>query len=278
MRILITGGLGQLGQALQRELTEHELFIVDLPDLDITNRQALESRVREVNAGLVIHCAALTDVEQCARNPELAYRVNAYGTQNVAIVCQALDLDLIHISTNEVFAGEITTGYEEWMPLSPINPYGRSKAAAEVFVRSLLSRYYIVRTAWLYAPGGQNFIHAIIKNARTKGYLAVVSDEIGNPTYVKDLAQAISKLVHTGQYGVYHFTNHGVCSRWAFASEILRLAGLDHVINRSLLSQNYQRASNPPPYGALSNISGAALGITLRSWQDALADYISEYA
>ncbi|NIR94834.1 MAG: sugar nucleotide-binding protein, partial [Gammaproteobacteria bacterium] len=108
------------------------------------------------------------------------------------------------------------------MPLNPCNPYGRSKAAAEVHVQNILSRFYIVRLAWLFAPGGRNFIHAILNRARSTGQLKVVVDEIGNPTYVKDLAEAISQLIQTKQYGIYHFTNAGSCSRWEFANEILR--------------------------------------------------------
>jgi dTDP-4-dehydrorhamnose reductase len=184
---------------------------------------------------------------------------------------------MLHISTNEVFAGDRRDGYEEWMPLSPGNPYGRSKAAAEEHVSRILSHYYIVRTAWLYAAGGRNFIHAILKKARENGQLRVVVDEIGCPTYAADLAQAIAQLVSTGQYGVYHFVNSGACSRWAFANEILRLAGLTEVTNRPIFGREFQRASNPPIFGVLHNIAGAALGITLRPWQDALADYLAQF-
>ena len=179
----------------------------------------------------------------------------------------------MHISTNEVFAGDEPGGYEEWMPHAPRNPYGRSKAAAEAHVRALLSRAYIVRTAWLYAPGGRNFIHAILRRARETGEVRVVTDEVGNPTYVADLADAIGRLIETGQYGVYHFVNSGACSRWAFANEILRQAGVA-ARNVPILSSAYPRASTPPPFAALHNRAGAALGITLRPWAEALADYL----
>jgi dTDP-4-dehydrorhamnose reductase len=276
MRIFITGGHGQLGRALQQTLPAHQLTVYGRQDVDITNREAIVTAVQADQPDLVIHCAAWTDVDGCARDPERAYRVNGLGTQNVALACQAAEADMVHISTNEVFSGDNPAGYEEWMAHSPANPYGRSKAAAEVHVQNLLNNYYIIRTAWLYAPGGQNFIHAILNRARTTGKLKVVADEIGSPTYVNDLAQAIARLIVTHQYGIYHFTNAGACSRWAFAQEILRLAGLENVPNTPILGKAFKRPSTPPRYGILHNINGAAIGITLRPWQEALADMLKE--
>ncbi|MBX7254511.1 MAG: dTDP-4-dehydrorhamnose reductase [Candidatus Promineofilum sp.] len=275
MRILITGANGQLGIALQRALGDHDLTLIDLPEVDITDREALAAVFAAAGPELVVHCAAYTDVDGCARNPELAYRVNATGTQNVALACQSAGAALVHISTNEVFAGDEPGGYEEWMPLAPRNPYGRSKAAAEAHVRALLGRAYIVRTAWLYAPGGRNFIHAILRRARETGTVRVVTDEVGNPTYAPDLAAAIAQLIATRQYGTYHFVNSGACSRWAFANEILRQAGVA-ATNVPILSSAYPRASTPPPFAALHNRAGAALGITLRPWPEALADYLRD--
>jgi dTDP-4-dehydrorhamnose reductase len=274
MRILITGGGGQLGRALTTVLAEHELTVTTRETLDITERDGVFAAVSAARPEVLIHCAAYTNVDGCAQNPALAYRVNGLGTQNVALACQACDVAMVHISTNEVFAGTNRAGYEEWMPLSPANAYGRSKAAAEVHVRNILNRFYIVRTAWLYAPGGRNFIHAILNRARSAGQLRVVTDEIGNPTYVQDLAAAIVQLISTQQYGIYHFVNEGSCSRWQFANEILRLAGLEGVVNTPILSKEFKRPSSPPPFGALHNIAGAAIGITLRPWQEALQDYM----
>ncbi len=277
MRIFITGGKGQLGTALQQQLKEHEVTAVDLPELDITNREALFTAVSRTSPDLIIHCAAYTNVDGCAKDPALAYRVNGMGTQNVALAALEFNAEMVHISTNEVFAGDRPDGYEEWMSLGPINPYARSKAAAETHVRHILNRSYIVRTAWVFAPGGRNFIHAILERAHSTGQLQVVTDEVANPTYVNDLAAAIEKLIHTRQYGIYHFTNAGSCSRWEFADEILRLAGLTDVTNEPILSKVYKRPSTPPPYAAMHNIAGAAIGITLRPWQEALAEYMKKH-
>jgi dTDP-4-dehydrorhamnose reductase len=273
MKILITGAKGQLGAALASVLYEHELYSVDLPEIDVTNRDELHKATRNSRPDLVIHCAAYTDVDGCALNPEQAYRVNALGTQNVALACREVGAALVHISTNEVFSGENPQGYEEWMPLSPRNPYGISKAAAEHHVCSLLDRYYIVRTAWLYAAGGRNFIHAILKSAKDEVELRVAADEIGNPTYVCDLAEAICRLIDTRQYGIYHFVNRGASSRWAFANEILRLNGFTDTVNIPILSTAFKRPSSPPLFSALHNRNGEALGISFRPWQEALADY-----
>ena len=274
MKIMIIGAKGQLGTALQSALAQHQLTPLDLPELDITDRAAVETAVSHHNPALSINTAAYTNVDGCARDPQLAYQVNGLGTQNIALVCQKQGAALCHISTNEVFSGDNPDGYEEWMPRNPINAYGRSKAAAEQHVQNILNNFYIVRLAWLFAPGGKNFVHAILNRARQTGQVRVVTDEIGNPTYVKDLAEAIAQLVATGQYGIYHFTNSGSCSRWGFANEILRLAGLDEAVNTPILSSAFKRPSTPPPYGALHNIAGAAIGITLRPWQEALAEYM----
>jgi dTDP-4-dehydrorhamnose reductase len=277
MRILITGARGQLGTMLQAALPDAALTLIDLPEVDITDRRALFAVADEARPELVIHCAAYTDVDGCARDPVLAHRVNAFGTQNVALACQRHDAAMVYVSSNEVFSGRDPGGYEEWMPVDPPNAYGRSKAAGEAHVRELLRRFYIVRTAWLFAPGGRNFIHAILRRARETGCVRVVTDEISSPTYAADLAAAIVALVETGQYGTYHLTNSGACSRWAFAGEILRQAGRGDVANLPILSSAFSRPSTPPPFGVIHNRNAASLGITLRPWQEALTDYLARY-
>lgn len=277
MRVLITGSSGQLGVTLQSKLFGHELALVDLPDVDITDREQIFSLAGSFHPEVIIHCAAYTDVDGCVTNPELAYKVNSLGTQNVALACRRNGAAMVHLSTNEVFAGDQPDGYEEWMQPDPQNSYGRTKAASEFHVRSILHRHYVVRTAWLYAPGGHNFIHAILRQAQKESLVRVVADEIGNPTYVEDLADAIVRLLHTDQYGTYHLVNEGACSRFEFAREILQLCGKENIKVIPIMSSEFTRASTPPPYGALNNICGSSIGIKLRPWRDALAEYVANH-
>ncbi len=283
MRIFITGCKGQLGRALYAALAEHTLAGCDLPELDITDRAAIAAAIAGFAPEVVIHAAAWTDVDGCARDPERAYCVNALGTQNIALACAACGAAMVYISTNEVFDGTATEPYREWDLPHPINPYARSKAAGEWFVRHLLTRFYIARTAWLYAHGGRNFSnpHRIIQLADDAstgsaqgGALRVVTDEVGNPTYAPDLAAALAALIRTGAYGVYHLTNAGHCSRYDFAREILCISGRGHVPVEPITLAGFQRASTPPRFAPLANTAAAALGIALRPWQDALAEFL----
>jgi dTDP-4-dehydrorhamnose reductase len=273
MRIAITGHKGQLGGALQAVLGGEELLGIDLPEHDITDYLSLRTSICDFAPDLVIHTAALTDVERCAREPELALRVNGLGTHNVALACRQCDAALLTVSTNEVFDGHKGAPYYEHEPRHPINAYARSKAAAEVYTGMHLSCYYIVRTAWLYARGGNNFPTKIVAAAAKHGTLRVVCDEISSPTYAPDLAVAIAALIRSEQYGIYHFTNAGVCSRYEFARQVLALAGLQQTPIEPITSDQWPRASTPPLHCALHNLAGAAIGIRLRPWQEALRDY-----
>ncbi|MCC6189449.1 MAG: dTDP-4-dehydrorhamnose reductase [Anaerolineales bacterium] len=272
MRVYITGHRGQLGQALLKRLPQASGG--DLPELDITNPVSIGTALAEAGAELVVHCAALTDVDGAARDPELAYRVNGLGTQNVALAAAQAGAALVYVSTNEVFDGARGQPYYEFDTPNPINAYARSKLAGEWFAAHLLARSYIVRTAWLSAPGGRNFVHRILQLADERGSLRVVTDEVANPTFVGDLAEALLRLIATGRYGIYHLTNAGYCSRYEYACRILALSGRGHVPVEPISLAQYPRASTPPPFGALANTAAAALGVTLRPWQDALADFL----
>lgn len=300
MRIFVTGCKGQLGRALYAALTQHSLAGCDLPDLDITNRQAIDRAIADFAPDVVIHAAAWTDVDGCARDPERAYRVNALGTQNVALACASCDAAMVYISTNEVFDGEATEPYREWDPPRPLNPYARSKAAGEWFTRHLLSRFYIARTAWLYGPGGRNFSNprriieladdALLRqgsvqatgsargasagSARGAG-LKVVTDEVGNPTYAPDLAAALAALIRTEAYGVYHLTNAGYCSRYDYVRRVLRVGGRGDVPVAPITLDDFERASTPPRFAPLANTAAAALGIQLRPWEEAVAAFLN---
>jgi dTDP-4-dehydrorhamnose reductase len=276
MRFVITGHRGQLGTALQTVLADKELLGVDLPEHDITDPAAIAQTLVEFQPDVVIHAAAMTHVDGCEQNPDLAFRVNALGTQNIALACERSGAVMVHVSTNDVFDGKLGRPYYEWDIPSPQSVYARSKAAAEFYVRTLSHRFYIVRTAWLYARGGSNFVTKIIAAADKHGALRVVTDEVSAPTYAPDLAAAIARLVCTEHYGIYHFTNSGFCSRYDWTRKILELSGRGHVPVEPITTDQWTRAAPPPLYAPLVNLAGAALGITLRPWEEALQNYFAD--
>ena len=273
MRIAITGAGGQLGLALQAALgAEHELTPLGHADIELGHPDCVE-RLLATRAELVIHPAAYTDVDGCARDPERAYRVNALGTQYVALACRQLGAPLVYVSTNEVFDGAAATPYFEYDRAAPINAYARSKWAGEQAVREALDRFYIVRVAWLFG-GARNFVRTVLRLAAERDSIAMVADEIGSPTYAPDVAGAIARLIGLPFYGTYHLVNEGACSRFEFAAETLRLAGRERAALRPIRLADFKRDSVVPPYTPLRNAAAAALGIRLRPWQEALADYL----
>jgi dTDP-4-dehydrorhamnose reductase len=272
MRIVITGSAGQLGQALQKPLSAHELLLIDLPEFDITSYSQTKQAIVGFRPGVVIHAAAFTNVDQCELQPNTAYRVNALGTQNVALACQECGAAMLYVSTDYVFDGNKGEPYWEWDIPNPQSIYARSKLAGEHYTESLLTRFYIVRTAWLYSRTGSNFVKRVLELADEKPELHYVTDEVGSPTFAPHLAAAISELIAHPLYGTYHFTNTGVCSRYEWARAVLELAGRgDYPI---FPTKGYKRPAKVPAHCELRNFCGATqLGITLRPWQEGLRDY-----
>ncbi len=273
MRILITGANGQLGRALQEVLTDHDLIVWSRAQGDITD-PGIVARVAQVAPDVILNAAAWTDVDGAERDPDAAFAVNAWGAQNIALAARAAGADLIHVSTNEVFAGRPGMFYREFDATHPMNTYARSKWAGEVMVKTLWPRHYIVRTAWVFFHGGNNFITKIIQAADRIGRLRVVADEFGNPTYALDLARALARLLETQHYGTYHFTNAGYCSRYEYAREILRLTGRAHIPVVPIQHHQWKRLATPPRHAVLRNTLGPRLGITLPHWKDALRRYV----
>ena len=272
MRVLITGHKGQLGRALLTRLPG--ATGADLPEVDITAPESIDAAIAAARPEVIIHCAAMTDVDGAARDPALAYRVNGLGTQNAALAATRAGAALAYISTNEVFDGAKRAPYFEFDATHPINPYGQSKLAGEWFTAHLASQFYLIRTSWLSAPGGRNFAHRVQQLADERGHLRVVTDEVANPTFVDDLADGIVKLLGTGRFGIYHLTNAGYCSRHDYAKKILELSGRGHVPVEPITLADYPRPSTPPPFAPLANTAAAALGITLRSWEAALEEFL----
>lgn len=274
MRIVITGALGQLGRCLQQALIANELLLLDLPEHDVTDPDIIPA-IGSFQPDVVIHAAAMTDVDGCELDPDSAHRINALGTRNVAVACQACHAAMLYVSTDYVFDGIKGEPYLELDEPNPVCVYGRSKLAGELVVHDLLTRYYIVRTAWLYGPGGSNFVTKILELAAHREELSVVTTEVGSPTYAPDLAAAIVRLIEYPLYGTYHLVNEGSCSRYEFAEKILEFTGQTHVTLRGV--ERYERPAAVPANAALRNFCAATqLGITLRPWQEALRAYFDD--
>lgn len=274
MRLAITGSQGQLGTSLQKASEGHELLLIDLPEKDITDARIV-STIADFEPDVVIHTAAMTDVDGCESNPDAAYRVNAVGTENVALACQRCEAPLVYVSTDYVFDGEQEEPYLESDEPNPVSVYGRSKLAGELLVRKSLKRFYIVRTAWLYSRDGDNFVNTILKLADERDELSVVSTEVGSPTYAPDLAEAIVRLIRHPSYGIYHLVNEGSCSRYELAVRILELAGKSDFPLHPI--ETYDRPARVPIHAVLCNsVAARQLGIVLRSWGEALEAYFEE--
>lgn len=277
MRLFITGVAGRLGSALAERLTAqgHDVSGIDRDTVDVADFGAIKQSVAQAQPDVVIHAAAWTDVDGCANDPEQAIQMNGFGAQNVALAAAAVGAAIVYVSTNEVFDGRLNRAYYEYDRPNPPNAYGYSKWIGEQAVMSLNPRHYVVRTAWLFAHGGKNFIQSILNAARAGKTLRVVANEVGNPTYTDDLADAICKLIRTERFGVYHFVNEGAVSRHAFASYALERAGLGDVPVEKISSFEWQRPSTPPPYGALDNLAGPTIGIRLRPWREAVDAFLA---
>ncbi len=270
MRILVTGGTGQLGRALARLAPDdHTLVALGTDRCDVTDPNAIRRAIDRERPDLIIHSAAMTDVDGCEREPEHAYRVNAAGTQHLAGAANEAGAALVYISTNYVFDGESPEPYHEFGAVNPISVYGHSKLAGEEAVRALCPRHAIVRTAMLYDETGRNFVNTMLRLASSRPSISVVADQFGNPTYAGDLAVAIFQLIDRHAFGTFHLVNQGTTSWHGWASEIVRLTGAAASV-QPIPASAYQRDARPPRNGALVSLTAPAFGIELPHWTDAL--------
>jgi dTDP-4-dehydrorhamnose reductase len=272
VKILITGGKGQLGRALEVALTGQEVWAPGHEELDVTDAPAVDAAIGSFRPDVVVHAAAWTDTAGCERDPTRALTVNAEGAANVAAACARRGISVLYVSSNEVFDGEKREPYREHDRPNPINCYARSKLEGERMVQAAAERHWIVRTSWLYGPGRTSFPEKILDAARRRGRLQLVTDEISSPTWTLDLARAIARLIQHEEWGVYHLTNAGHCSRMEWAQAILELGGVDVPLEPTTQAA-FGAPYRKPVFTALANTRAAALGITLRPWREALADH-----
>ncbi|PYV26226.1 MAG: dTDP-4-dehydrorhamnose reductase [Acidobacteria bacterium] len=275
MRILITGSKGMLGQDLALHLAaRHEALPLGRSDADITDSRAVAQAIASRSPDVVIHAAAFTAVDDCEQEPELALQVNGGGTRNVALACEQIGARMLYVSTDYVFDGQKDSPYVETDDPNPINTYGKSKLQGENYVR-VLQDSWIVRVSWLFGPLGKNFVRTILGRAREGQNLRIVDDQVGAPTYTVDAAEKIEQIVESGAPGIYHVTNQGYCSWFAFAAEILAQAGLGGAPLSPISSLALGRPAARPTNSRLANarLAASAMGL-LPPWQDALRRYL----
>jgi len=280
MRIFVTGATGQLGCEMPRAFSGHDIIPGSRPDFDLIDERSVRSAIEAAEPDLVVHAAAYTDVDGCERDPQRAYRANALGTRFVALAARAAGAALVAVSTDYVFDGTKGESYLEWDEPHPVSVYGRSKLAGEREALTLHDRCYVVRTSWVYSPRGRNFVKTMLRLAGERPTLTVVDDERGGPTLAADLADAIAKLVDRSVYGVYHFSNAGSCSRYDLAARTISLAGLSAQvvpISTAEYLVRYPLPAQRPANSTLQNLAGAALGIELPPWEDALRRLLVQY-
>jgi dTDP-4-dehydrorhamnose reductase len=275
VRIFLTGATGQLGLALQQILGDHTVAAPPETEADITD-PGIVDRIVAARPDVVIHAAAYTDVDGAESSPDKAYAVNAAGTRYVAQGAAKTGARLIAVSTDYVYDGSKTSPYVEDDPTAPLSVYGASKLAGEREALAVCPDAVILRTAWLYGDG-KNFVRTMVRLAQERPELRVVNDQIGSPTYAVDLARTVRALLETRAAGVYHAVNSGACSWYEFAVAILRLEGIQTQVV-PITTQELARPARRPARAVLDCAKLTALGIGMRSWQDALADYLGTLA
>jgi dTDP-4-dehydrorhamnose reductase len=293
MKILITGNKGQLGTQITNIINTKESELgkinavyndavvkgIDLDELDITNLNDLRKVLKDFAPDLVINCAAYTNVDGCEANEDVAFKANAIGPRNLAIGCKEIGAKLVHVSTDYVFEGNGTKPYREYDLANPVSVYGKTKLLGEQYVQQQCSKYFIIRTAWLYGYNGNNFVKTIIKAANANSSLTVVNDQRGNPTNAEDLAYHILKLALTEEYGVYHCTGTGECSWYDFASKIVEYSKINCIVN-PVTTEEYKsaakRTADRPAFSSLDNMMlRCTVGDEMRQWEEALNIFIN---
>ena len=290
MKVLVTGVKGQLGYDVMNELAKrgYEGVGVDVDEMDITDRAAVERVIGEVHPDKVVHCAAWTAVDAAEDNQEVCHKVNAEGTENIARICGKLDIPMVYISTDYVFDGQGTRPWEPDDPVvKPLNVYGQAKYDGEVAVEKYAPKHYIVRIAWVFGVNGKNFIKTMLNVAKTHDTLKVVNDQIGTPTYTYDLARLLVDMIETDKYGYYHVTNEGGYISWDdFTKEIFRQAvemgrteyAEDAVKVLPVTTEEYGVSKAKRPFNSrLDKKKLVENGfVPLPTWQDALKRYLKE--
>lgn len=279
MKVLVTGAQGQLGTdmvlCLERHSAQYQVFGFGRTDLDITDVAQISKIFEQVKPDVVIHIAAYTQVDQAEMDRDRAYAVNALGTRNLVLEAEKFGAKFVYISTDYVFDGQKGAPYSERDRTNPQGVYGQTKRAGEEFVISLSSKYFIVRTSWVYGKYGANFVKTMLKLGSAGKPLKVVDDQFGSPTYTVDLALFLLQLIESDRYGIYHATNSGSCSWYEFAKKIFEETGMQVELN-PCTTEDFPRPAPRPAYSVLDHAGIKLNGFEdLRPWQEGLKDFLA---
>lgn len=275
-RVLVTGINGQLGYDVIKELDKRGYISigVDKEKMDLTDLSNINSFIKDSNVDAIIHCAAYTAVDLAEDNKELCEIVNSLSVKEIANVCKELDIPLVYISTDYVFDGSKDEEYTENDIENPINVYGKTKLDGENYVKEILDKYYIVRISWVFGENGKNFINTMLRLSKEHKELNIIDDQIGSPTYTKDLAPLLADMLETDRYGLYHATNEGFCSWYEFAKEIFKIKNIDIKVN-PISTKDYPTKARRPLNSKMSKQKLIDKGfIPLRNWKEAVKDYL----
>jgi dTDP-4-dehydrorhamnose reductase len=277
MKVVVCGAAGQLGMELVDlfKTRGDEVHGFDL-DLDISVYELIFDKLVPLRPDLLINSAAYVDADDSELNPDNSYRINFTGNQNLTLAALEVGCPLVYVSSDYVFDGTKGSAYNEFDPVCPTGVYGRAKVASEHYLASVLHRYYIFRTQWLFGRHGRrNFVKSILRNAREKGALRVVTDEVGTPTGARDLAEIMVMVSTSGKYGIYHATNQGACSRYDFAKEILESAGMPDIPVEPIKYADLSLPCPRPAYSPLDNMNLRLQGFpTSRHYREPLDEYV----
>ena len=276
MKVLVTGAGGMLAEDLITCLSERGYEIVALPrnELDITDLGAIRAAVNNFEPELMINCAAYTKVDKAEKEETRALMVNGFGVQNLCLLCQERDIPLVHFSTDYVFDGTKESPYTIHDEPNPISAYGRSKLLGEKYILWLLSKFYLIRTSWLFGLSAKNFIETMLELGQREKQISVVNDQRGCPTWTYHLAQAVIDLIETERYGIYHITNSEPTTWFEFAREIFRLSGRDIEV-LPVTSDQFPRPARRPQNSVLDPFPLIeVLGREMPSWREALEEYL----
>lgn len=275
LKVWIVGSNGQMGTALNEliDTMEMEVLNTDKDELDITDTDEVLLYGEINRPDVIINCAAVTDTKICEENPELAYRVNALGARNLSIVARKIGAKVVQLSTDDVFDGMKKVPYTEFDDTNPITVYGRSKRAGENYVKEFTHKHFVIRSNWVYGKGESNFVAKLLKAANEKDCIAVAADQFGSPTSALELAKVIIDLIKTNEYGTYHITCSGTCSRYEFAKEVLKLVGKE-VELKPVTTAESELSAVRPTYAVLDNFILRIINMyQMPDWKTALEEY-----